>query len=98
MLPLILALTVIVYAVDTGAFAARLAGVRTGRLALAGTIYNLLALSSRTANAPKAPLHPIFSPAGDTLVSVKQQDLPLLLDGPPRSVYNTDPHNADVQN
>jgi hypothetical protein len=56
MLPLILALTVIVYAVETGAFAARLAGVRTGRLALAGTIYNLLALSARAANALKAPL------------------------------------------
>jgi hypothetical protein len=48
MLPVILALTVIVYSVDTRAFAARLTGVRTGRLALAGTIYNLLALSSLT--------------------------------------------------
>jgi hypothetical protein len=56
MLPLILALTIIVYAVDTGASAARVAGVRTGRLTLAGTIYNLLALSARTANALKAPL------------------------------------------
>jgi hypothetical protein len=56
MLPFILALTIIIYAVDTGAFAARLAGVRSGRLVLARTIYNLLALSSRMANALKAPL------------------------------------------
>jgi len=52
----ILALTVVVYIVDTGAFAARLAGVRTGRLILSSTVYNLLALSSRVANALKGPL------------------------------------------
>lgn len=52
----VLVLTVVVYAVDTGAFAARLAGARTGRLVLSHTIYNLLALSARTANAFKAPL------------------------------------------
>jgi hypothetical protein len=56
LLSVILVLTVVVYAVDTGAFAARLAGVSTGRLVLAGTVYNVLALASRTANAIQATL------------------------------------------
>jgi hypothetical protein len=47
----LLALTVIIYAVDTSAYAARLAGVRTGRPTQARSIYNLLALSSRAASA-----------------------------------------------
>ncbi len=49
-------LTVVIHAVDTGAFAARLAGVRTGRLALANSLYNVLALASRGANTVAGPL------------------------------------------
>jgi len=47
----LLALTIVIYAVDTSAYAARLAGVRTGRPTQARSIYNLLALSARAASA-----------------------------------------------
>jgi len=47
----LLALTVLINAVDTSAYAARLAGVRTRRPTQARSIYNLLALSSRAASA-----------------------------------------------
>jgi hypothetical protein len=53
---LIFVLTTVIHAVDTGAHAARLAGVRTGRLTLARSLYNVLALSSRGANALAGPL------------------------------------------
>ncbi len=46
-----LALTVLIYIVDTLAYAARLAGIRTRRPAQARSIFNLLALSARAANA-----------------------------------------------
>lgn len=49
-------LTTIIHAVDTGSFAARLAGVRTGRLALAGSLYNVFTLVSNGANTFAAPL------------------------------------------
>jgi hypothetical protein len=52
----LLALTVLIYAVDTSAYAARLAGVRTRRPAQAQSIYNLLALSSRAASALQVTL------------------------------------------
>ena len=51
-----LALTVLIYAVDVSAYAARLAGVRTRRPMQARSVYNLLALSSRAANALQATL------------------------------------------
>jgi hypothetical protein len=54
--PIILIFTILVHAVDTGAHAARLAGVRTGRLALAGSLYNALAIVSRGANTVAGPL------------------------------------------
>ncbi len=49
-------LTAFIHTVNTGAYAARLAGVRTGRPTLARSLYNLLALSSRGANALLGPL------------------------------------------
>ncbi|MBN1934220.1 MAG: DUF2837 family protein [Anaerolineae bacterium] len=52
----VLTLTVIIYAVNVLAYAARLAGIRTRRPAQASSLYNLLALSSRTAHAPQATL------------------------------------------
>jgi hypothetical protein len=55
-LAIIFLLTTVIHAVDTGSFAARLAGVRTGRLALAGSLYNVLALGSRGANMIAGPL------------------------------------------
>jgi hypothetical protein len=55
-LALIFLLTLVIHAVDTSAYAARLAGVRTGRLTLARSLYNVLALSSRGANALAGPL------------------------------------------
>jgi hypothetical protein len=43
-------LTIIIHAVGTSAYAARLAGVRTQRPALASSLYNVMALSSRGAS------------------------------------------------
>ncbi|MEA3377601.1 MAG: DUF2837 family protein [Chloroflexota bacterium] len=52
----VLTLTVLIYAVDISAYAARLAGVRTRRPTQAHSIYNLLALSSRAASALQVTL------------------------------------------
>ena len=54
--PAVLGLTVLIYAVDISAYAARLAGVRTRRPMQARSIYNLLALSARAANALQTTL------------------------------------------
>jgi hypothetical protein len=48
--------TALVHAIETGAHAARLAGVRTGRLALAQSLYNVLALVAQGANTVAGPL------------------------------------------
>lgn len=53
---IVLAMTVLIYAVEISAYAARLAGIRTRRPAQAGSLYNLLALSARAANALQATL------------------------------------------
>ena len=53
---LLFLLTAFIHTVNTGAYAARLAGVRTGRPTLARSLYNMLALSSRGANALLGPL------------------------------------------
>lgn len=46
---LILLLTTVIHAVETSAYAARLAGVRTGHPALARSLYNVLSLGARSA-------------------------------------------------
>jgi len=61
-------LTLIIHTVTTGAFAARLAGVRTKHPALASSLYNVLNLVSRGANAFAGPLV-----ASLTDTSVQQQ-------------------------
>jgi hypothetical protein len=53
---IIFLLTVLINTIDTSAYAARLAGVRTGHPALASSLYNVLALGSRGANALAGPL------------------------------------------
>ncbi len=53
---LLFILTLIVHSVDTSAYAARLAGVRTGRPAMANSLYNVLSLVARIANALAAPI------------------------------------------
>jgi hypothetical protein len=52
----ILALTVIVHCLDTTAYASRIAGARTGRLALTSALFNIVALASRVAYTLQAPL------------------------------------------
>jgi hypothetical protein len=49
-------LTAITHTIDTGAHAARLAGVRTGRPTLANSLYNVLTLGSSSTNALAGPL------------------------------------------
>lgn len=73
-LAVIFGLTMIIHAVNTSAYAARMAGVRTGRLALAGSLFNVLALSSRGANAFAGPLI-----ASMTDLAVTSQDTSSLL-------------------
>jgi Alternate to MurJ len=53
---IILLLTAVVHCLDTASYASRIAGVRTGRLALTGAMFNILSLVSRVANALQAPL------------------------------------------
>lgn len=52
----IFVLTVLINTIDTSAYAARLAGVRTQQPALAGSLYNVLTLGSRAANGVAGPL------------------------------------------
>jgi hypothetical protein len=72
---IIFLLTVLINTIDTSAYAARLAGVRTGHPALAGSLYNVLTLGSRGANALAGPLL-----ASLTDVAVLQQNTSSLLD------------------
>jgi hypothetical protein len=55
-LAIILVLTGIVHCLDTAAYASRIAGVRTGRLALTGALFNIVSLASRVAYTLQAPL------------------------------------------
>ncbi len=70
----IFVLTTIIHAVDTGSFAARLAGVRSGRLALSNSLYSVLNLISRGANTLAGPLIGVLT---DT--AANQQDTADLL-------------------
>jgi len=54
-LAIICALTAIIHLIGTLAYAARIAGVRTGHIATALTLFNLLILVSRTSNSFQAP-------------------------------------------
>lgn len=53
---IILLLTAVVHCLDTTSYASRIAGVRTGRLALTGALFNIVALASRAAYTLQAPL------------------------------------------
>jgi len=55
-LALILVLTGVVHCLDTASYASRVAGVRTGRLALTGALFNIVSLASRVAYTLQAPL------------------------------------------
>lgn len=66
--------TTLVHAIETGAYAARLAGVRTGRLALAQSLYNVLSLVSRGANTIAGPLIALM-----TDLAARDQELEALL-------------------
>ena len=55
-LPLIFILTALVHCLDTAAYASRIAGARTGRLALTGALFNIVSLASRAAYTLQAPL------------------------------------------
>ncbi len=55
-LTIILLLTAVVHCLDTAAYASRIAGVRTGRLALTGALFSIVSLASRVANTLQAPL------------------------------------------
>ena len=49
-------LTFIIHLVGTLAYSARIAGVRTGKIALSFTLFNILVLLSRTSNTFQAPV------------------------------------------
>jgi len=48
-LAIIFLLTAVVHCLDTAAYASRIAGVRTGRLALTGALFSIVSLASRVA-------------------------------------------------
>ncbi len=50
------ALTVVIHLIGTLAYSVRIAGTRTGRIALSLSLFNILALVSRTANTFQGPL------------------------------------------
>jgi len=54
-LAIICGLTFVIHLVGTLAYAARIAGIRTGQIATALTLFNLLVLVSRTSNTFQAP-------------------------------------------
>src|SRR6188768_3317665 len=54
-LAIICGLTFVIHLIGTLAYAARIAGVRTGHIATALTLFNLLILVSRTSNSFQAP-------------------------------------------
>lgn len=53
---LVMALTFIIGTIGTLAYSVRIVGVKTGRIAVAFSVFNILALVSRTANVIQAPL------------------------------------------
>ncbi|NYE58043.1 lipid II flippase Amj family protein [Carboxydothermus ferrireducens] len=53
---LVVLLTLIIHLIDTLSFAARIAGIKTKKLALAGSVFNIIVLVSRTSNMIQAPL------------------------------------------
>lgn len=55
-LAIILTLTAVVHCLDTASYASRIAGARTGRLALTGALFNIVSLTSRVAYTILAPL------------------------------------------
>jgi hypothetical protein len=65
----ILILTCIVHCLDTASYASRIAGARTGRLALTGALFSIVSLASRVAYTLQAPL---LGSAVDRMVHVGQ--------------------------
>src|SRR5215475_13695815 len=55
-LAVLFALTFLINLIGSLAYSVRIAGVRTGRIALSFSLFNLLVLVSRTANTFQAPL------------------------------------------
>ncbi len=53
---IILLLTGVVHCLDAASYASRIAGARTGRLALTGALFNIVSLASRVAYTLQAPL------------------------------------------
>lgn len=53
---IVLVLTVIISIIATLAYAVRIVGVKTGRIAVASAVFSIFALISRTANSIQAPL------------------------------------------
>jgi uncharacterized membrane protein YeaQ/YmgE (transglycosylase-associated protein family) len=53
---LIFALTFLIHLIGTLAYSARIAGTRTGRIAVSFALFNILVLVSRTSNSFQAPL------------------------------------------
>lgn len=73
-LAIVFLFTTMVHAIETGALAARLAGVRTGRLALSQSLYNVLSLFARGANTIAGPLIALM-----TDLAAREQEVDALL-------------------
>jgi hypothetical protein len=77
----IILLTFIIHLIGTLAFAFRIAGIRTGQIAIAFSLFNAMVLISRTSNSFQAPLlaKRVESSIAGTAVSHLQQDFALIL-------------------
>jgi hypothetical protein len=48
--------TLIIHAIDTFAYSVRIAGIRTGRITIALSVFSIIVMVSRTSNMVQAPL------------------------------------------
>ncbi len=53
---IVLILTFVIYVIGTLAYSVRVVGIKTGRIAIAFSVFNIFALVSRTANSLQGPL------------------------------------------
>ena len=71
-------LTLVIHVVGTLAYAVRIAGIRTRRIAISFSLFNILALISRTSNSFQGPF--LAKRIESRLLGVEQPSLSMLAD------------------
>ena len=72
----VMILTFIIYVIGTLAYSVRVVGVKTGRIAIAYSVFNVLVLVQRTANAFQMP---ILAKTVDSAIKLRKSNVPLNL-------------------